>query len=303
MNKEAFIPDFPKYPELTNELIKECRERCSYGPIAFDYYRCTAQVVVYIANIKAQSAALAKLPLQQLHVFRGLLSRIARLMRAIGRLGHKLQDREAIIILSRSVTESSLRLMWLVREDTETRVKLFVESGLQAEVELKELIDKNVAARGHEIPLESRILRSIDKTANAGGLKIEEVRKKIKLPDLNSMMRNIDMADMYLALQTMPSSSVHGNWADLYLHFLTENNGELVPLNSESKVDDVIYLGQSMVVLLGLTYYIKHLITDEGLKSAFGQYLGEAHDTVLFMIKDSGNDDFVKAQSHLREAV
>lgn len=298
MTDKNFIPDFPKFPELTEDLIDDCRSRGSYMPIAFDAYRTVAIIATYFAHIETRSPILAELPINQRNIYRGLLSRITRLMRAIMRLGHKKRDKEAILILGRAVTESAVKLMWLIQSDQYNRALLFVEAGLSGEVSLKGIIDQNIAKRGSEIPLETRMLRSIRNTADAGGFKIEDVRKKIELPNMFKMLEAINLEDLYMAIQKGPSSSVHGDWADLFLHYLKEHKGELMPLTKESRPEDAIFLSQAMVVIISLTKYIQYIITDGSLKDAFVGYLNEGHDIILWMLKDSGSDEFVLRQEN-----
>ena len=102
----------------------------------------------------------------------------------------------------------------------------YVESCLGPERELFERISANIADRGGEhLPIEDRMLSSLNRVCHASGKTIDQIDKKRGQWGVNfrERLKVLGKEDLYLSLQRVGSHSVHGTWVDLMLNHLDES--------------------------------------------------------------------------------
>jgi hypothetical protein len=75
------------------------------------------------------------------------------------------------------------------------------------------------------------MLRSIDRVARLGGLRIEDISPKRQEwgGSLKDRLRALDMEVLYVNRQRIPSHAVLGTWVDLALHHLQEKSNGFTP--------------------------------------------------------------------------
>ena len=165
---DSVLP-FPEFPKVTEEIKAKARETKSYMPIAFDFFRETTIAAITFACIETRSVAWRKLPKTELHVIRGLFTRIGHLGKSLMELSRDGDSRETVFIICRAISETAINVRWCLNKDCESRFRLFIEAGVQADLELRKQILTNVKERGSELLLEKRMLKSLDSLAEKSG--------------------------------------------------------------------------------------------------------------------------------------
>lgn len=156
---------------------------------------------------------------------RGLIVRITKLAKSMLNetcAGHGDQQ----MALARQLFETCGNLLYLLQEG-EGAYEAFVVDSLIAERELRELVQKNIDERdGKALPIEERMLRSIEKTAAGAGVDLSKLppRGKSGWPSAIDRLRRLGLQDLYVLFR-LGSVAVHGGWSDLYLHHL-DDEGE-----------------------------------------------------------------------------
>ena len=108
--------------------------------------------------------------------------------------------------------------MFLIKNDRPEVVASYIEYSLRHEKRLRDRIRANIAARGGVIlPIEGRMLRSIDSAAKSSGVDLDQINPPQKWGGKNifEKAREVGLEDAYLGAFAGPSHSVHGNWHDL----------------------------------------------------------------------------------------
>jgi len=161
----------------------------------------------------------------------GLMVRISKL--ASGILDQTCQDRlEIANILFRCFGESLINLTYLLKNKNDKLFNEYIEYSLRAEKRLLNKINQNINIRGYELPIESRMKRSINesfKTSLFSPEQIDETKWKPWGETIYERAESIGMQEEYFALFTLGSHSVHGNWQDLMMYNLEDEKGEFLP--------------------------------------------------------------------------
>lgn len=217
----------PPSPEITDEEWRACRAAGDFRPILFEWYKYVGLLCNLFACIRPESPALKKLPATQFSVLVGLLNRCSRLMHSNVALSHEGLFGETTAILDRCIFESCVKVSWLCQEGSDEAFTRYIAEGLKTEVAFKTQIAENIAARGGDtLPIERRMLSSIDNYIAGSRLTEPQIEAAKKLPDLASMIRDLGHHRVhYLVGQRIGSHHVHGTWPSLRLHYLEEDEG------------------------------------------------------------------------------
>ena len=225
---------------------------------AFDLYRDTVGVVTAIANIYTAETAHDPLPRGQA-ILVGLLMRIAKFMTAVMQLSDGQRDKgEVILALNRSIMESVVNLKVLIAKDDPRVFSQFVEFSLGPERELYDAIQQNIGQRGSTLPIEERMIRSIDRICRLSGVAIDQVRAKYGDwgGGLKERLKAVGLEDGYVHFQRVPSHAVHGSWVDLLLHFLDESGNGFKPRSRPTSTDPRLWLPTALLVLDSTQEYL-----------------------------------------------
>ncbi|UPT95115.1 DUF5677 domain-containing protein [Bradyrhizobium barranii subsp. apii] len=129
--------------------------------------------------------------------------------------------REITFIIGRLTFECIVNLRFLLKHaDDPTVFHSYVAYSMRNERRLQDKIEERIAAReGKILPVETRMLNSIAKVANASGVCIEDASasRPKEWADKNIFERAeaVGLGESYLGAFRGPSASVHGNWMDL----------------------------------------------------------------------------------------
>ena len=122
---------------------------------------------------------------------------------------------------------------------------MFLADSIQIDLKLKKHIDAQIAQKnGEALPVERRLLKTIENRQRATGLADEALRSIKQLPNLKVMLGDVHKAvytnssliltdRTYLMGQTMGSHAVHGSWANLVANFLIETEDFVFAANGE----------------------------------------------------------------------
>jgi Family of unknown function (DUF5677) len=140
--------------------------------------------------------------------------------------------RETTFIFARLAFECIVNTMFLIRNDRSEIVQSYIEHSMRHEKRLRDKIRANIAARGGAMwPIESRMLASIQKSANKSDVDLDRINppKNWAGKNLFDKARDVDLDEAYLGAFAGPSHSVHGNWQDLLEYNLEVADGGFLP--------------------------------------------------------------------------
>jgi hypothetical protein len=225
-----------------------------------------------------------------------LMIRICKFMVTVTQLSSVRNRADVVSALNRSILETAINLEFLLTAEDSKMFDKFVTSGLGPERELYDVIQSNIGNRGGAVlPIERRMLNSIDDVCRVSGLKVEEIDRKHGdwAGGVRARLKAIGREEHYAAMMRIPSHAVHGNWVDLYKNHLhhDEKTGRFSPNTYFGYVDER-HLGPIAIVVLGAVVpYIKRFfsqIHEAGLIIARADDLlrrltlvGEAHENLL----------------------
>jgi hypothetical protein len=197
----------------------------------------------------------------------GLLVRISKFMTAVIQLSASTDRREVVQALSRSIMESATNVEFLAQATDDKYFNQYVEYSLAPERELYDTIQENIKkADGQVLPIETRMLESIDHVCRASAMKIEDVNKKHREWG-ESMRKRLEAigkdGGYYVALQRVPSHAVHGSWVDLQMNNLefNEEKNVFTPRPEWGGVDSRMFGPIATVVLDAINVYLKRFLS------------------------------------------
>jgi hypothetical protein len=289
---------FPEAPRITAEMLAECRKNDNYCPVLFEWYKFTGLVCNFFASIQRQSAALRPIPAHHYHVLVGLLNRCCRLMLSNVALSHEGLYGETTAIVDRCIFESAVKLVWLCEAPMHDRFERFTAEGLKTELEFREKINTNITARGGEVlPIETRLLTSIENHIRSSGLTAEQIAATKKCPDLASMIDGLGHDRLlYLIGQKIGSHHVHGTWPSLRLHYLEENEtGDLRPRDHDCETHVNQYVFIPKIVLSAVEAFVRAIVADAVGQKVFLDVLESVHDEIDAINAEVVGNDFSRA--------
>ena len=213
---------FPVPPQFSVAEIEDFRKSGDYRPIFFEWYKYVGLVSNFIASIDLASPAARPVAPSHFGVLIGLLNRCSRLMLANLTLSNQGLFGETTAIVDRCIFESCVKVQWLCKQASEDFFERFIAEGLNTELALKSQIETNIASRGGAIlPIEQRMLRSIECCLRTSSLNDGQIANLKKLPHLASMLDDLGNERLtYVVGQKIGSHHVHGTWPSLLLHYL-----------------------------------------------------------------------------------
>jgi hypothetical protein len=249
MDHDDFLPNPPVFDP---ELLRACEADRFAMPLVFEWHKYVAIIAIYVASLLPDAPGARDIPRRTYVILTGLLMRCGRVMRAILELARQHRFGETVPILSRTVCESAMKLLWLV-EGGEERIDAFVADGLAAELELKGIVERNAKRRGHMQLIEERMLASIDQALHACGIAPADIKRVAKsFPNVRELYASVAPDhgdDLYVAVQKIGSHATHGTWLDLVFHY-TEGPESPSSLNYDHMPPDEDGLRMSALLVL-----------------------------------------------------
>ncbi|MGW3959122.1 DUF5677 domain-containing protein [Amycolatopsis sp. NPDC005003] len=253
-----YQPDWQKIAADTSEN--------SHMEAAFYLLREMAHWTCLVAGLKPER------PLDRNRaVVRGLIVRLMKLMRLTLR---ELKDQETFQQLSvfRDAIETVATLLYLLQDDgSGARFDQYIQNSLIAERHLWDNIQKNIEQRGGQVlPIEERMMRSIKRAAEAGGVTdVSQLpsRGAIGYPSTEARVRLLG-PQVYEAYRG-GSVETHGDWNDLFRNHLHYEDGTFTPNLNSMEVRPQVPL---MLVILATKILIDNLaviVDDQAIADFF----------------------------------
>ena len=264
----------PEQPQISKKDFEACRESGDFTSILYEWYKFVGQLCAVIAHIMPDTTGLRSIQPINYAVLTGLLNRCSRLMLANLALSQNGSFGETTSIIDRCIFESSIKIIWLCKDNSEDFFNRFIADGLKAELILKAKINNNILARGNrQYCIEKRMLDSIKRKISSSQLSEEKIKSIKKLPPLSKMIDDISNEDiLYIVGQIIGSQHVHGTWSSLLLHYIELNEEGLYSPrahNCETHINQYVFI--SKIVLLAM--------------KSFVEYVFNGHDTGKLLIK------------------
>ncbi len=123
--------------------------------------------------------------------------------------------------MSRLTFETIVNIRFLIREFNPDLIRSYIRYSLRHERRLHERIMANISDRGDvRLPIEERMLKSIDRSFAASGITLAEIDLQDRKPwggkNIREKCEVLDLDMAYLAMFGGGSHGVHGNWQELY---------------------------------------------------------------------------------------
>jgi hypothetical protein len=164
----------------------------------------------------------------------GNMVRLSKLLSAF--LDQTVQKRyETSTILSRLAFETIVNARYLIANFTPDLVDSYVRHSLKHERKLWDTIQANIQGRaGEALPIEQRMLNSLDRTARIAGIALDSIDLKNKASwggkNLRQKAETLSLGEPYRAAFGGMSHNVHGAWQDLYqFHLEADDCGAFTP--------------------------------------------------------------------------
>lgn len=256
--------------ELTEKSIEEMlgvptdistlsSRNSSLSETTFNLYRETAIITILISHLyESTNSEDASLSRNQA-IEAGLAVRMAKFMGGVLAL---MVDRvrehgEVVMALNRCLTESAINLSFFCEKAQAEDYDKFVKSSLRPERDQRKVIFENIAKRGEGLPIETRMLNSIERVFKVSGINNSDELEKIPgRKDYKEILKALNMDNAYTMLQGVPSHAIHGTWVDLVLHHLEETTSGFKPKPDTARVDARLLLPVSLLVLRALQSYV-----------------------------------------------
>jgi hypothetical protein len=155
-------------------------------------------------------------------------------------------------LFSRLIFECIVNTKYLIGQSDPKRFDEYVRYSLYQERDLKLLINKNIAERnGKALPIESRMLESIERCVSKSGVKLDELTerkpKSWAEKSLHERSKVVDLDNLYIAFVGGTSHSIHGNWMDILNFHLEEKEDKFVPKMSWSSPQPQLLLSTAFL--------------------------------------------------------
>ena len=137
------------------------------------------------------------------------------------------------------------------------------------------------------------MLKSIENCINLSGLSEQEVKNAKRLPSLDKMLDQIDIAEgFYIGIQRMGSHAVHGTWSELIFHYLTNDQHGFYPRDHEVDTQDAQFIAVARLVIGAMTCFLSYVIPDKSDAKDFMGLLDDTDGKILEIQKMAWASDF-----------
>jgi hypothetical protein len=251
----------PQEIAVTEEILQKCTKEGRLSELAFHLYQETGAVAAVAAHSSVSHKPDEGVLERNQAICAALLIRIVKFMTAVVRLSAPQEKLgEVVMALNRCITESAVDLQFLIVKDDPKLFDQFVECGLAPEREAYDVLLENRKMRSPEVlPIEERLLVSIERLVQASGYKIDQINKKRTSWGGGFRQRCEFLGPLYnyAFTQRIASHSVHGTWPDLFMHHLEAKDAKFRVRGSHAKVDGRLMSPICMIVLEAVRSYLR----------------------------------------------
>lgn len=290
-------PFLPR-PAFTEAEVAACRKSGDYCPILFEWYKYTGLITNTIASIERRSPAAKPVHNSHYGALIGLLNRCSRLMLANVALSHEGLYGETTALIDRCIFESCVKVQWLCLQASDESFGRYFADGLKTELVLKGEIETRIASRtGAVLPIERRMLDSIERCLSTSELTEGQIAGAKKLPDLATMLEALGRDKLaYVVGQKIGSHHVHGSWPSLLFHYLErDDDGTFRPRdhNVPTHVNQYVFIP---LMVIGASKAFSAWLMNEPEASALTNMLQSIEDELLSINREVVGSDFSVAE-------
>jgi len=176
---DAILADLgPPFP-IDSAAITTCNTADDFTSLSFELYKEVGIVATVSASCYIGMPDDPHVMPRNQAICAGLLIRIAKFMSAIVVLTATQESREVAMALMRCIMDTAVTIWFLILRNDNAIYDEFVRRGISPEGELFDLVQRNIAARGGEtLPVERRLLKTINGLVEASGLMIADVPRQ-----------------------------------------------------------------------------------------------------------------------------
>jgi hypothetical protein len=269
-------------PRVDVKPVHHCKTLHESGGIAFELYKEACRVVAFSAHLLDETAAAQGGFARNQAICAGLMVKISKFMVAVIQLSTGDDRGEIVLGLNRIIFESAVSLEFLVRSRDDKYFDQFVDFSLGPERELYDQIQTNISARhGEVLPIEKRLLGSIDHICAASGIKIDQVDRKHRDwgENVRNFLKALGKESLYATIYRMPSHAVHGTWSDLFTGHLTydENAKVFQPETKWTRVGTRLLAPIAILVLEAIDPYLERFFPAAQEKDVLRERIADLH--------------------------
>ena len=217
--------------ELDENVICQYIHESQFMEVCVELFKEIGNITIIISNIMNQDDDGNVIKLTRNEAI--IIGNIVRLSKLIVAFIAEICEKRAEIsdILSRCIFENLINLNYFLKYKNDNSIfDDYVLSSLKTEIKLYNDINKNISQRGFVVPIEDRMLKSIEITVSESDFKIDEVLEtKKKFKSIYEKARDVFGEKSYLYLISLPSHAVHGNWQELLVHNLIIDKEGFLP--------------------------------------------------------------------------
>lgn len=278
-DSDLFI-ELPEPPSFSDEDIAAIRDLEHAGHVFFEWLRYAGECAVFFSYLLPDSPAVATVSKVEYSVFIGHLHRCAKLTMAYLELAQNRKYGEATMVLDRCIFETSLRLIWLLSDDTQNRVNRYLASSVRADIKFRSEIEHRINGKGGDVsPIEERMLDSIRRTINSTGMSEEQIKSTKKLPPLDTMLSQLGVERLtYLVNQAIGSHAVHGTWTHLRLNYMDRSTETLALLPDDIDPHANNMATSALWILRAVVAFLEQSTNIEITSSVIGKIQCEMED-------------------------
>ena len=134
---------------------------------------------------------------------------------------------EICFILTRCIAETAINVQYMLIEGEERVLKNYIKHSLIIEKELWNTIKENVNERDNKkLHIEERIQKSIEKSFLSSDFDISDVNRSSKWKSIAKRAKVVAGEQFYSIFYGLSSHSIHGNWQDILMHNLSQEENE-----------------------------------------------------------------------------
>jgi hypothetical protein len=128
-------------------------------------------------------------------------------------------------ILARLVFETTVNIRFLIKHFSSELIDSYISHSMRHERKLHDVIQGKIKDRGGiMLPIEDRMLQSIDRAAKGGSIQIDEIDLTDRSPwggkNTFDKAKDVGLEQLYLASFGGGSHSIHGNWQEIYANHI-----------------------------------------------------------------------------------